>query len=79
MNKIEKLIKELCPNGVEWKKLGEICSYTRGITYNKNQETEDDDSYKVLRANNIDVYLNKIVFDDIKKVSSLVKVKKNNF
>ena len=79
MNKIEKLIKELCPNGVEWKKLGEICSYTRGITYNKNQETEDDDSYKVLRANNIDVYLNKIVFDDIKKVSSLVKVKKEQF
>lgn len=25
MNKIEKMIKELCPNGVEWKKLGEIC------------------------------------------------------
>ena len=25
MNKIEKMIKELCPNGVEWKKLGEVC------------------------------------------------------
>jgi len=25
MNRIEKLIAELCPNGVEWKKLGEVC------------------------------------------------------
>ena len=30
MNKIEKLIKELCPNGVEWKKLGEICTIVAG-------------------------------------------------
>lgn len=30
MNKIEKLIKELCPNGVEWKKLGEIGTFVRG-------------------------------------------------
>jgi hypothetical protein len=25
MNKIEKLIAELCPNGVEFKELGECC------------------------------------------------------
>jgi type I restriction enzyme S subunit len=25
MNRIEKLIAELCPEGVEWKKLGEVC------------------------------------------------------
>ena len=24
MNKLEQLIKELCPNGVEWKTLGEV-------------------------------------------------------
>ena len=24
MNRIKKLIAELCPNGVEWKKLGEV-------------------------------------------------------
>ena len=30
MNKIEKLIKELCPNGVEWKKLGEVCECITG-------------------------------------------------
>lgn len=37
MNKIEKLIKELCPNGVEWKKLGEICTIVRGIRVVKSQ------------------------------------------
>ncbi len=33
MNKIEKLIQELCPNGVEWKSLGEVLppkGYIRG-------------------------------------------------
>ncbi|MBO4529215.1 MAG: restriction endonuclease subunit S [Paludibacteraceae bacterium] len=32
MNKIEKMIKELCPNGVEWKKLGEIARFKYGYT-----------------------------------------------
>lgn len=30
MSKIEKLIKELCPNGVEYKKIGDISNYRRG-------------------------------------------------
>lgn len=25
MNRVEELIQQLCPNGVEWKKLGEVC------------------------------------------------------
>ncbi len=25
MSKIEELIEKLCPNGVEWKELGEVC------------------------------------------------------
>lgn len=29
MNRIQELIKELCPNGVEWKKLGEVASYSK--------------------------------------------------
>ena len=28
-SKIEKLIAELCPNGVEYKELGEIASYSK--------------------------------------------------
>ncbi|WP_233714232.1 restriction endonuclease subunit S [Helicobacter trogontum] len=31
MNKIEKLLKELCPNGVEFKALGEVCERQKGI------------------------------------------------
>ena len=32
MNKIEKLIKEFCPDGVEWKKLGEVANCFSGGT-----------------------------------------------
>lgn len=32
MNKIEELIKEKCPNGVEFKKLGEIGNFYGGLT-----------------------------------------------
>ena len=35
MNKIEKLIKEFCPDGVEWKKLGEVCEIKRGRVISK--------------------------------------------
>lgn len=31
MSKIEKLLKELCPNGVEFKALGEVCERQKGI------------------------------------------------
>ncbi len=30
MSKIEEMIMELCPNGVEWKKLGEVCEIIVG-------------------------------------------------
>ncbi len=32
MNKIEELIEQLCPNGVEFKELGEVCEFQRGRT-----------------------------------------------
>ncbi|MBQ0029200.1 MAG: restriction endonuclease subunit S [Bacteroidales bacterium] len=37
MSKIDDLIKELCPNGVEWKKLGEVCTIQRGVRVVKSQ------------------------------------------
>jgi len=37
MNKIEKLIAELCPDGVEWKKLGEVCIVLRGERLTKKE------------------------------------------
>ena len=37
MNKIEKLIKEMCPNGVEYKKLFEIANILKGQQLNKEK------------------------------------------
>jgi type I restriction enzyme S subunit len=42
MNKLEQLIKELCPNGVEYKKLGDIATDVfRGAGITRNQVTEE--------------------------------------
>ena len=61
---------------VEWKKLGEICTYYRGVTYNKKQEVSlGSGGTKILRANNITLDSNTLNFDDIKEVSSDVKIK----
>ena len=30
MSKLDELIKELCPNGVEYKELKDICEISRG-------------------------------------------------
>lgn len=35
MNKIDKMIAELCPNGVEYKKLGEVATINRGGNFQK--------------------------------------------
>jgi restriction endonuclease S subunit len=40
MNKIEQMIMELCPNGVKFKKLGEICEISRGVRVIKSQLEE---------------------------------------
>ena len=36
MNRIEKLIAELCPDGVEWRKLGEVCDFQNGFAFKSN-------------------------------------------
>lgn len=41
MSKLESLIKELCPNGVEYKKLGEIAEISRGGSFQKKDYTEN--------------------------------------
>ena len=77
MSRLEELIQQYCPDGVEWKRYYDVCDLIRGITYSKNQEakTETEDAYKVLRANNITLYLNTLNFDDVKLVSKDVVVK----
>lgn len=80
MSNVKKLLKEKCPNGVIFKKMGEITEYVRGVTYNKTKETNDiENSWKILRANNITLNLNVINFDDIKLINKNVKVKESQF
>lgn len=40
MNQIDKMILELCPDGVEWKKLGEVCEMQRGTSATRNTLNE---------------------------------------
>ena len=66
---------EQCPHGVEYKALGELCEYVRGVTYNKSNETTLDNGFKILRANNIDISNNRLNFKDVKVISKDVKIK----
>ena len=41
MNRIERMLQELCPEGVEYKKLGEVCAINRGIRVVRSQLTQE--------------------------------------
>lgn len=77
MSKLEDLIRELCPNGVEYVRFQDVCEYVRGVTYNKAQEARfgDVSPWKIFRANNITLSANALNFDDVKLVKREVKVK----
>lgn len=47
MNKIEQMLQELCPDGVEYKKLSDICSLSRGKVYSKTYLSENIGDYPV--------------------------------
>lgn len=42
MNKIDEMIRELCPEGVKRVKLGEVCEFNRGVTITKDSAIEGD-------------------------------------
>ncbi len=50
MNRIEKLIAELCPEGVEWKKLGEVCETQRGRVISKEDLKRNIGIYPVFSS-----------------------------
>lgn len=41
MSKLQELIRKLCPNGVEYKKLGDICEIKRGERVVKSELLKD--------------------------------------
>ena len=47
MSKLEELIQQYCPDGVEYKKLGEICNLSRGKVYSKSYIEENAGEYPV--------------------------------
>ena len=51
--------------GWEYKKLGEVATFTRGLTYSKNDEVEQSNNI-VLRSNNIDLIAGKLDFSELK-------------
>ena len=51
MTKLERLIQELCPNGVEHVQLGSIVTFINGRAYKQN-ELLDQGKYRVLRVGN---------------------------
>ena len=47
MSKINDLIKKLCPNGVPYKEIKELCHVTRGRVISKNELRENEGEYPV--------------------------------
>lgn len=75
MSKLSYLDKLLDGVVVEWKTLGEVAKYIRGLTYSKSNESADGQGYRVLRANNITLSSNCLNLNDVKVVKFDTKVK----
>ena len=53
MSKLDELLRELCPDGVEYKKLGEIATKITDGMHNLPKGTGTDGAYPILSAQNI--------------------------
>jgi type I restriction enzyme S subunit len=73
-SRLQELIQTLCPDGVEYSKLGELSEIVRGVNYPKSAESTDEGGYKILRANNITLSFRNLNFDDVKRISRTAKV-----
>ena len=49
MSRIEEIIKEKCPDGVEYKELGSVIEITKGIQFNK-ENMNDEGTYPVING-----------------------------
>ncbi|MHB9316870.1 restriction endonuclease subunit S [Fusobacterium polymorphum] len=70
MSRLDELIKELCPNGVEYKKLGEIFNLKNGYTPSKaNKEYWENTDINWFRIEDININ-GGILEDSIQKVNT---------
>lgn len=74
MSRIDDLIAEHCPIGVERRSLGQVASYTRGVTYSKSDEMGGG-PVRVLRSNNIALASNTLDFEDVRTLADSVRVR----
>ena len=72
MSKLDELIKELCPNGVEYKGLGEVCDFQNGFAFKSSLFKENGEV--ILRITNI---YNGVVNEKDLKYFSLDDYKEN--
>jgi len=63
-------------NGWQTKTIGDVCEFQRGLTYAKGDEVDVSDNV-VLRATNIDLATNLLIFDELKYISDKVVVPKS--
>ena len=73
MTKLEKLINELCPNGVEYKQLGEIATVSRGGSFQKKDYTEN--GFPCIHYGQIYTKYNLFVYDTISYINKEVAKK----
>lgn len=59
--------------GWEYKKLGEVTSFFRGLTYSGKDEVGKSNNI-VLRSNNIDLSTNSLNFDELKFISDSITI-----
>ena len=60
-------------NGWQTKTIGDVCEFQRGLTYAKGDEVDVSDNV-VLRATNIDLATNRLIFDELKYINDKVIV-----
>ena len=70
MSKLQELIRELCPDGVEYKKLGEVCDFINGFAFKSSLFHENGD--RIIRITNIANTKVRIKSDKQKNVAKLL-------
>ena len=68
MNRVEELIQQLCPNGVEWKKLGEIGTFYSGLSGKTKKDFEKGNAKYVTYSNIFDNVAVNLKIDDVVNV-----------
>ena len=63
MSRLNDLIKELCPNGVEYKKLEDCCNILDNKRKPVSKGVRENGEYPYYGANGIQDYINDYIFD----------------